>query len=463
MFETLTPATTKTDAAAERAASVIERLFPEPRAFGVRLWDGTLLHAQNKPVFTLMLNTPGSLRRMFSPPVELSLGEAFIHGDFDIEGDIFAAFSIFESLSALSLSAGEWATITRDLLTLPKSPGHQANGKASVRKSGHTRGRAQLSGAKHSRERDQAAIQYHYDVGNDFYALWLDEAMQYSCAYFPTGAESLNEAQQRKMEHIFRKLRLKPGERLLDIGCGWGGLAMHAVREHGVHVVGVTLSREQVRFANDQIARAALGRHVQVKLLDYRDLGDESFDKIVSVGMFEHVGKERLPEYFAHVYRLLKPGGLFLNHGIAAHPTGGRSGGEGKPSATWQKIIGTGSFIQHYVFPDGELVPVSEVNLMAEQTGFEVRDVENLREHYALTLRHWVRNLEACCDEAIEFGGNEAYRTWRIYMAASAYGFERGKISVNQSLLAKLDGGISHLPLSRADLYPAFHARPYAQ
>jgi cyclopropane-fatty-acyl-phospholipid synthase len=165
MFETLTPATTKTDAAAKRVASVIEQLFPEPRTFGVRLWDGTLLHAQDKPAFTLVLNTPGALRHMFTPPIELSLGEAFIHGDFDIEDDIFAAFSIFESLSALSLSAGEWAAITRDLLTLPKSPARPANRQASVRKNGHARGRAQLSGAKHSRERDQAAVLYHYDVG----------------------------------------------------------------------------------------------------------------------------------------------------------------------------------------------------------------------------------------------------------------------------------------------------------
>ena len=431
------------DKTVSHTVAIIDRLFPEPRAFDMQLWDGTLLRAPGRPAFTLVLNTPSALRRMFSPPIDLSLGEAFIYGDFDIEGDIFAAFSLFEPLSSLSLSTGEWAAVTHDLLALPKPAAHPSNG----------RDRAHLSGAKHSRERDRAAIQYHYDVGNDFYALWLDNAMQYSCSYFPSGTESLDEAQELKMEHICRKLRLKPGERLLDIG--WGGLAMHAARMHGVDVVGVTLSKEQAAFANDQIARAALGRHVKVQLLDYRDLSDESFDKIVSVGMFEHVGKERLPEYFAHAQRLLKPGGLFLNHGIAVHPTGGRSGTGSKPSAAWQKIIGTGSFIQHYIFTDCDLVPVSEVNVMAEQAGFEVRDVENLREHYALTLRHWVRNLESCCQDAIKLSGEKIYRTWRIYMAASAYGFERSKISVNQSLLAKLDHGKSHLPMSRADLYAA--------
>lgn len=380
---------------------------------------------------------------MFTPPVELALGEAFIYGDLDIEGDIFAAFSLIDDIIAGTFSPGDIAALARDLLTLPRPGRRQLDGRRA----------AQLQGTLHSRERDRAAIQYHYDVGNDFYSLWLDRNMQYSCAYFPTGAEDLDAAQERKMEHICRKLRLRPGERLLDIGCGWGGLAMYAARRHGVSVIGVTLSKNQMLYATQRIAEANLGGRVTVKLQDYRDLGAEPFDKIVSVGMFEHVGRSHLPEYFAHTYRLLKPGGLFLNHGISRRSAGNRH------ASGWQRfverrILGADSFVQRYIFPDGELVPVSEVNLIAEQAGFEVRDAENLREHYALTLRRWVNRLEARRAEAVKAADEVTYRTWRLYMSASAHGFESGCINVNQTLLAKMaHGGKSSVPLTRADLY----------
>ncbi len=380
---------------------------------------------------------------MFTPPVELALGEAFIYGDLDIEGDIFAAFSLIDDIIARTFSPGDIAALARDLLTLPRPGRRQLDGRRA----------AQLQGTLHSRERDRAAIQYHYDVGNDFYSLWLDRNMQYSCAYFPTGAEDLDAAQERKMEHICRKLRLRPGERLLDIGCGWGGLAMYAARRHGVSVIGVTLSKNQMLYATQRIAEANLGGRVTVKLQDYRDLGAEPFDKIVSVGMFEHVGRSHLPEYFAHTYRLLKPGGLFLNHGISRRSAGNRR------ASGWQRfverrILGADSFVQRYIFPDGELVPVSEVNLIAEQAGFEVRDAENLREHYALTLRRWVNRLEARRAEAVKAADEVTYRTWRLYMSASAHGFESGCINVNQTLLAKMaHGGKSSVPLTRADLY----------
>lgn len=380
---------------------------------------------------------------MFTPPVELALGEAFIYGDLDIEGDIFAAFSLIDDIIARTFSPGDIAALARDLLTLPRPGRRQLDGRRA----------AQLQGTLHSRERDRAAIQYHYDVGNDFYSLWLDRNMQYSCAYFPTGAEDLDAAQERKMEHICRKLRLRPGERLLDIGCGWGGLAMYAARRHGVSVIGVTLSKNQMLYATQRIAEANLGGRVTVKLQDYRDLGAEPFDKIVSVGMFEHVGRSHLPEYFAHTYRLLKPGGLFLNHGISRRSAGNRH------ASGWQRfverrILGADSFVQRYIFPDGELVPVSEVNLIAEQAGFEVRDAENLREHYALTLRRWVNRLEARRAEAVKAADEVTYRTWRLYMSASAHGFESGCINVNQTLLAKMaHGGKSSVPLTRADLY----------
>jgi cyclopropane-fatty-acyl-phospholipid synthase len=440
-----------------RTISVLDHLFPQPRVFNIRLWNGTELPSNSGASFTLVINRPATVRRMLTPPVELSLGESYIRGDFDIEGDIFSVLSLVDTISTRAFSINEIARLVTDVLALP----------ADNLKSRIERGPAHLSGEQHSRERDLAAIQYHYDVGNDFYSLWLDRNLQYSCAYFPTGREDLDTAQEKKMEHICRKLRLKPGERLLDIGCGWGGLAIYAAKKYDVSVLGVTLSKNQALFARDWIAQSQLER-VKIELQDYRDLGSETFDKLVSVGMFEHVGRSHLPEYFAQAYRLLKPGGLFLNHGISSRapvvydanriqlvPDHFR---QTERTAIWQKIVeryilGTGMFMQRYIFPDGELVPVSEANLIAEDAGFEVRDVENLREHYALTLRQWVNRLEDHQKEAIEAANEAVYRTWRIYMSGCVYGFETGTIGVNQSLLTKPENGKTSLPLSRADLY----------
>ena len=278
--------------------------------------------------------------------------------------------------------------------------------------------------------------------------------MLYSCAYFKTGKEDIDLAQEQKLDHICRKLRLKPSESLLDVGCGWGGLVMYAAERYGVKAMGVTLSARQAELANQRIGAANLADRASVQLLDYRDLEDEQFDKLVSVGMFEHVGRSHLPEYFAHTHRLLKPGGLFLNHGIAVHPYAVRPG-HVKP---WERfanryVLGSGRFSQSYIFPDGELEPVSDVNLLAESAGFEVRDVENLREHYALTLRHWVSRLEAHHADATRLADETIYRTWKLYMSGSVYGFESGRTNVNQTLLAKMDQGRSNIPLTRADLY----------
>ena len=428
------------DAIIRRTVMLIGSIFPRPRDFGVRLWDGTEIPAAGRTDFWLVLNNPGALPRMFKPPIELSLGEAFILNDFDLEGDIFSAFPLMGSISNRPPSTGEIVSLAIGLLKLPAKGTGRAKGRGPV----------QLQGKVHSRARDLLAVQYHYDIGNDFYSLWLDRNLQYSCGYFPTGAEDLDTAQECKMEHICRKLRLQSGERLLDIGCGWGGLARYAAKNYGVHVQGVTLSKNQKTYADEQIARTGLQDCVAVELKDYRDLGEDSFDKVVSVGMFEHVGHSRLPEYFAQVFRLLKPGGLFLNHGISR-----RSGAEEASQGLLQKrIFGHGTFLQHYIFPDAELIPVSELNVIAERTGFEVRDVENLREHYALTLRHWVNRLAARREEAVKASDEITYRTWRLYMSASAYGFESGNINVNQTLLAKMTReGRSTVPFSRADLY----------
>ncbi len=429
----------------DRTVSIHDRLFPPPRSFAVRLWEGSELPAAN-PAFRLTLHHAGALRRMFAPPIELSLGEAFIYGDFDLDGDIISALSLLEAMFTPAFSSGEIIRLARDVLSLPRV--------GQVRLSG--RGPAHMRGAVHSRERDRAAIAYHYNVGNDFYALWLDRRMQYSCGYFPTGGEDIHTAQERKLEHICRKLRLKPGERLLDIGCGWDGLAIFAAERYGVRVLGVTLSDNQAEYASDRIVQSGLGDRVSVRLQDYRDLDAESFDKIVSVGMFEHVGRGHLPEYFAQAHRLLKPGGLFLNHGISYWP--GVSYPAAVKTPVWQRFIerrifGSGSFSQRYIFPDGELVPVSEVNRIAEKFGFEVRDVENLREHYALTLRHWHRRLEEHRAEVISLTNEVTYRTWRLFLVSSAYGFEAGNINVNQTLLSKTVHGKSSVPLTRADVY----------
>jgi cyclopropane-fatty-acyl-phospholipid synthase len=295
-------------------------------------------------------------------------------------------------------------------------------------------------------------VRHHYDVGNDFYALWLDERCIYSCAYFPTGTEDLAAAQEAKLEHICRKLRLRPGEQLLDVGCGWGGLLEYAATRHGVSGVGITLSEPQAAGARARLAAAGVGDRVRVEVRDYRDLPPAwQFDKAVSVGMREHVGAARLPAYFAAVHGALRPGGLFLDHGIV------RGGGaEAQGAAAWlrSRLWRRDAFVRRYVFPDGELVPLGTLLGVAERAGLEARDVEGLREHYARTLRCWVARLEAAHAEAAALVGEHTYRVWRLYMAGTILGFERGRLTLIQTLFAKpLPGGAVVVPASRADLY----------
>jgi cyclopropane-fatty-acyl-phospholipid synthase len=438
----------------EQTCTLLERLFPSPRGFSIQLWGEAEIPAETKAQFTLVLNHPGALRRMIAPPIELSIGEAYIYGDFDIQGDIYGFYGYLDSLLGHNFTASEAAGLIREIQRLPDAgPAHQI-----------TRQPAKLQGKLHSRERDLQATRFHYNVSNEFYALWLDPLMQYSCAYFANGTEDLETAQVKKIEHICRKLRLQPGETLLDIGCGWGGLATTAAKKFGVRVLGVTLSDKQAAFALEMVRQEGLTDQVRIETRDYRDLENASFDKIVSVGMFEHVGRTHLPEYFTQVHRLLKPGGLFLNVGISrrANPEDlnllkGLNSDHHRlrPAQSYfeRKVLGLGSFSQHYIFPDGELVPVSEANLIAESAGFEVRDVEDLREHYALTLHNWVNRLEAHQAEASALVGESVYRTWRLYMSFSAYQFESWTISIHQTLMAKPDRGKVSLPMSRADLY----------
>jgi len=405
---------------------------------GVRLWDGSTWPKDRSAAATVNLNHPGALRAMFLPGNELGLAEACLYDDIDIEGDCEAVFDLAENLAAETSGWRVKLRAAKDLLRLPSDGEHPW-----LRAHGQTlrRGPAKLSGRSHSIERDRQAISFHYDVSNDFYALWLDRRMVYSCAYFQSPEEDLDAAQANKLDYICRKLRLRPGQRLLDIGCGWGALAMYAAERYGVEATGITLSEPQARLANERIKAAGLQDRCRVLVSDYREAAEEgAYDALASVGMFEHVGEEMMDTYFRRAYELLKPGGVFLNHGITRRVTDTPHAGR--------------SFTDTYVFPDGELMPVGATLKTAEEAGFEIRDVESLREHYAMTLRHWVRRLETVHDEALKYVEEPTYRVWRLYMSGSAHGFARGRLNVYQALLIKPGArGVSGLPLRRADWY----------
>jgi len=416
------------DPHARIAVAALRLLFGNlyARDFGVALWDGTRIHAGAGEQFVLRIEAPGALRCAFLPPFELSAGRTFGAGLLEVDGDLERAVDTLDRAAA-SLGALAGYRLSRLLRRLPKA----ALPPLRV---------AKLRGRVHSRARDRAAIGFHYDQPVEFYRSFLDRAMVYSCAYWDDGVESLDDAQSAKLDYTLRKLRLSPGERLLDIGCGWGALVIRAA-QRGAHALGITLSRRQLEEAQRRIAAAGLGERARVELRDYRELHGERFDKIVSIGMFEHVGRARFAQYFRAAYEALRPGGLFINHAIADQ-SGRRRGGRAS------------GFLGHFIFPDGELVSVSDALRAAEQAGFEVRDVENLREHYTRTLRAWVSNLERNRDAAVSAAGAVSCRLWRLYMAGSAQGFNAGRIGVYQSLLARpyADGRVE-LPPTRRDLY----------
>jgi cyclopropane-fatty-acyl-phospholipid synthase len=416
------------DPYARIAVAALRLLFKDAYAddFGVALWDGTRVPAANDERFVLRVNAPGALRAAFTSPDDLAAGRAFGAGLLDVDGDLEHAFDTLYRASH-SFRAFTSLGLLRLLRRLPKMALPRLR-------------EARLRGRLHSRARDRAAIGFHYDQSIDFYRCFLDREMVYSCAYWDDGVETLDEAQSAKLDYTLRKLRLRAGDRLLDIGCGWGALVIRAAR-HGARALGITLSRPQFEEAQRRIAEEGLGDRARVELRDYRELDAERFDKIVSVGMFEHVGRSRFAEYFGAAFKALRPGGLFLNHAIADESAARRG----------EKMTG---FMERLIFPDGELVAIWDSLRSAEQAGFEVRDVESLREHYTRTVRVWRANLERNRATAVGVANEASYRLWRLYLAGSAQGFSSGRIGVYQSLLAKPDEmGRVDMPATRRDLY----------
>ena len=377
----------------------------------IELWNGKRFPLSEHPSVTLRVSGAAALRDLEDADLG-RLGEAFVEGRIDVEGPIDEALRAAELIARQSGRAKE--------------------------------GRKRLFAGLHTRKRDAEAIRYHYDVSNDFYSLWLDHRMVYSCAYFKTGYEGLEQAQEQKLDHICRKLRLAAGDRFLDIGCGWGALVLHAAERYGVHATGITLSENQHALANERIRAAGLQDRCKVLLQDYRDMqGEGVFDKIASVGMFEHVGLKYLATYFGAIRRLLAEGGIALNHGLTSIDPESRPVG-----------LGAGEFIEKYVFPHGELPHLSLVLKEMGAAGMEVMDVETLRLHYAKTLAHWSQRLEANLDAARAHSGDKRLRIWRIYLAGCAHAFERNWVTIQQVLATKSDNPAHNpLPWTREYMY----------
>jgi cyclopropane-fatty-acyl-phospholipid synthase len=410
------------------------------------MYDGSTAGPEDAKA-TLVVRSSDGLSHFLSRPGELGIARAYVSGDLELEGDLFAMLEEAAGLD-FSLRALDLGAVVRLL---------RETGLGVLRGPPPPPEEARLSGGLHTRGRDRDAISHHYDVSNAFYRMVLGPSMVYSCAVWAGPEATLEEAQAAKLDLICRKLGLEPGMRLLDVGCGWGGMVMHAARNYGVEAVGITLSTEQAALARQRVADAGLSDLVEIRLQDYRDVTDGPFDAISSIGMFEHVGRNRMDEYIRDLDRLLPPEGRLLNHAISrpGYPQGdsrmGRSKAMVRRLAT---AVGSdytsrvdSSFMQRYVFPDGELHEVGVVVSMLQENGFEVRHLESLREHYGLTLRHWVSNLEANWDAAVAEVGAGRARVWRLYMAASALNFVLGGVQVHQVLAVKSVDGRSGMPL----------------
>ncbi|MET7847350.1 cyclopropane-fatty-acyl-phospholipid synthase family protein [Streptomyces avermitilis] len=420
--------------AALRLKSLLDQLLGAPLPLRIHAWDGSEAGPPGAPA--LVVRNRRALRRLLWKPGELGLARAWVAGDVTVRGDLYA---VLDQIAGLVWERGDDA---RTLTEALRDPDVRAAVSGLVRMAGPPlppappREEVRRRGHLHTKRSDRRAISHHYDVGNDFYEIVLGPSMVYSCAYWATPDGTLEDAQRDKLELVCRKLGLTPGQRLLDVGCGWGSMAMHAAREHGVSVVGITLSQEQATYARKRVADEGLTDRVEIRVQDYRDVTDGPYDAISSIGMAEHVGAEQYLEYARDLYALLKPGGRLLNHQIARRPQHDES------------TYSVDEFIDAYVFPDGELAPVGGTVTQLERAGFEVRDVESLREHYALTLRRWVANLEAQWVRGVRLTSPGRARVWRLYMAASALAFEHNRIGVNQVLAVRTpESGASGMPL----------------
>jgi len=402
------------------------------RPIGLRFWDGSELPAPSPPpggAPVIVVKSPRAIARVIHERSELGFGRAWVAGELDVEGDLGETLALTQRFRGVGIERRELAMALRATRRL---------GALSLREPKPPAAEVRLHGRLHSLRRDRDAIQHHYDVSNDFYRLVLGPTMVYSCAYFADGEESLDAAQERKLDVVCRKLHLQPGERLLDVGCGWGSLVLHAAEHYGVRAVGVTISPAQAELARERVREAGLADRVEIRLADYRDTADGPYDKIASVGMVEHVGTGNLPAYFAHLRSLLRPGGVLLNHGIV-RPT--------------QQPRNDRTFGARFVFPDGELAALSTVLREMEEAGLEPRDVESLREHYALTLRRWHANQEAHREQAVAEAGEQRERVWRLHNIGAALSFERGDLSVHQ-VVAAAPGAEHRLPLTRGGQAP---------
>ena len=385
----------------------VQRLRHQDIPVRVRLWSGAEMALGASPSVTIGVPDPASLRFLVKPSLE-RLGEAYVEGKLDVQGRITDIIEVAARLAdADNRIEARW---------LPR-----------------------LNFFGHTRRRDADAIAYHYDVSNEFYALWLDSQMVYSCGYFHSADDTLEAAQLQKIDHILTKLRVQPGDRLLDIGCGWGALVMRAAEKFGAKATGITLSRNQCELAQERIARAGLQDRCEVRIEDYRDVSG-TYDRIASVGMFEHVGRKNLRMYFSRIRSLLTDDGAALNHGITS-----TDAGDG------QAYAAGGDFIDRYVFPDGELAHIGVVLKEMCAAGLEPVDVENLRRHYAITLRHWADRFEKADQRLRDIAGEKRYRIWRAYLAGCAYGFAHNWVALHQILAVK--AGSEALPLTRSYMY----------
>jgi cyclopropane-fatty-acyl-phospholipid synthase len=377
----------------------------------IELWNGQSFDfSQETPRVTIRLPQASAVRCLLTPSLE-NLGAAYVEGDIEVRGAASDMIAVVNALARTSLKAeGKFARIMRNF--------------------------------RHERQDDAAAVRYHYDVSNEFYAQWLDSNLVYSCAYFEHGDEDLEQAQLKKIDHILTKIRLQPGHTLLDIGCGWGALVLRAAQKFGARCVGVTLSENQMALARERVARAGLQDRVEIRLQDYRDVQGQ-FDRITSVGMFEHVGVQQLPAYFARIGQLLGPDGVAMNHGLTSTDPG-----------NGEAPYGGGRFIERYVFPHGELAHVGQVLKAMQEGGLEAHDMENLRRHYARTCALWAERFEANGARIAQLAGAKRFRIWQIYLAGCSYAFEHDWISLYQIVCGKAGRNPATLPWSRRHMYP---------